>query len=119
MPHVGHMWAKLLDLIGEFAGIQQHDRRGVLDQPLQLGGSQPPVEILQDRADLAAGHPHVEVGQRVGGVDGDAVTRPHTQIAQIIRGLVDLRIPGGVSDIAPGEGVANGEPLGSQLSAPL
>jgi len=117
--YTGDGRAQRVHHVDERVRVDQDARPGVADQPFDLRRGQPPVEVLQDRADLAARHPHVHVGHRVGRQHGHAVALGDVQAPQEVGGLVGLGVPGGVRDVPPGERVADGEPVRRELGAPL
>jgi len=119
VPHAGDGRAQRVHHLVELARVDQDARTGIVDQPFELRRGQPPVEILQNRADLAAGHPDVHVGHGVGRQHGHAVALADAQAPQEVGGLVGLGVPGRVGDVPPGDRVAHGKPVRRELGAPL
>ena len=70
------------DLRDELRPVDQHLRPGVADQSSQLSRRESPVERLQDRAQLAAGKPDVEILDAVVGQNGHAIALAHAKASQ-------------------------------------
>ena len=83
--------------VRELRAVEHHARRGIVEQRGQFGRGQPPVERLQDRAQLAAGKPYIEIFDRIMRQHGHAVAPAHAEFDQPVRGLVRRLVPGALS----------------------
>ena len=78
VPHPGHERTHRLHLGLEVRAVQQHRGLGVGEQAHELRDAQPPVERLEEGAQLAAREEQIEQLGAVHRQDGHTISLPHT-----------------------------------------